>query len=448
MSPFAARTGRLRTVLTLLLLLATGAAAGQGTPADGPMAGLPDRAPAKGLEQPLSSGQPTVIRAGILHTQARDATGAWAPPISDGIVVIRDRRIAAVGPAGSVIIPDGARVIEAPVVTPGLIDGRSVVGLAGWLNYGHDQDQLEDSEPIQPELQATDAFNGREPLLEWIRSFGVTTDHTGHAPGNLISGQTMIVKTRTGELEDAVVTPLFAIAATLGDDAMESDRSPGTRAKQLAMLRQALLDAREHADQLRRAGDDPEKRPGRDLRKEALGRVLSGEVPLLLNCHRSIDIQNALRLSDEFGFRLILDGAAEVLEHADEVKARGIPVLAHPPMMRATGQGENASMTTVARLIAVGSPCALQSGYEGYVPKTRVVLLEAAIACAYGASFADALGTITLSAAEILGISARVGSIEVGKDADIALYDGDPFEYTSHCIGVLIEGQVVSAIVR
>jgi imidazolonepropionase-like amidohydrolase len=97
-------------------------------------------------------------------------------------------------------------------------------------------------------------------------------------------------------------------------------------------------------------------------------------------------------------------------------------------------------MTTAAKLVRAGIPCALESGYESYVPKTRVVLYEAAIACAYGCPFPDALGLITRSAAEILGIADRVGSLEPGKDGDVALYDGDPFEYTTHCTGVVVGG--------
>ena len=98
--------------------------------------------------------------------------------------------------------------------------------------------------------------------------------------------------------------------------------------------------------------------------------------------------------------------------------------------------------------MAAGVPVAMGSGYESYVPKTRVVLWEAAIACAYGCPFSDALGLITASAAQLLGISDRVGSLEVGKDGDMALYDGDPFEYTTHCIGTVIDGDVVSDLVR
>ena len=128
----------------------------------------------------------------------------------------------------------------------------------------------------------------------------------------------------------------------------------------------------------------------------------------------------------------------------DEIKAAGVPVIVHPTMYRAFGETENLSFETASKLHKAGIPVALQSGYESYVPKTRVVLFEAAVAAANGLTFDQALATITIDAARILGVDGRVGSLEPGKDGDLALYDGDPFEYTSHCTGVIINGQVVS----
>jgi imidazolonepropionase-like amidohydrolase len=117
-------------------------------------------------------------------------------------------------------------------------------------------------------------------------------------------------------------------------------------------------------------------------------------------------------------------------------------------MYRAGGETESLSMETASKLKAANIPFALQSGYEGYVPKTRVVLFEAAVAAANGLSRRDALATITIDAAKILGLDSRIGSIEKGKDADLAMYDGDPFEYTTHCVGTIINGRIVSQVVR
>ncbi len=384
------------------------------------------------------------VRGDVVHTMAGDA-------LRPGVVVARDGKIEWVGPAASADIPEGWEVLEAAVVTPGLIDAHSVVGLAGIYNQGtatqgssrvQDQDQIEISEPIQPELRAVDAYNAREQLVAWLRSFGVTTLHTGHGPGALVSGQTMIVKTRGDTVEEAVIEPFAAVAFTLGSSISSRYKSPGTKAKGVAMLRAELLKAQRYLEKVEDA--DVDKRPDRDLRLEALGAVLEGEVPALITAQAATEIMTALRLQQEFGFDLILDGAAEASLVIADIRAAGAPVLLHPPMMRASGEAISASRETGAALRDAGILFAFQGGYESYVPKTRVVLWEAAIAAANGLGFDDALTAISIDAARVLGIDDRVGSLEVGKDADLVLYDGDPFEYTSHVCVVLIEGEIVS----
>jgi imidazolonepropionase-like amidohydrolase len=376
------------------------------------------------------------VRAGKLYTMA-------GPPIEEGVVVIRNGKVATVGAADDVNIPEGMRVLEGAVATPGLIDAHSVVGLAGYYNSErHDQEQLEHSTAMQPELRAIDAYNPRERLVEWLRGFGVTTVHTGHAPGELISGQTMIVKTAGDTVDEALVVRTAAVAVTLGPGAERSGSPPGTRSKMMAMLRQRLIQAREYLQKRRHA--EPDKRPPVDLASEVLGGVLKRKVPLLVTAQRAQDIASALRLAEEFNIRVILDGAAESYLLIDQIKAARVPVIIHPTMARFTDDLENASFETAAKLRHAGISVALQSGYESYVPKTRVVLFEAALAAANGLTFEEALGTITLDAARILGIDDRVGSLAVGKDGDVALFDGDPFEYTTHCTATVIAGRVVS----
>lgn len=380
------------------------------------------------------------VRGETLYTMA-------GPPIKDGVVVIREGRISAIGAADTIRIPRGYKTLSAKIVTPGLIDAHSTVGLSGIYNVDHDQDQLERSEPIQPELRALDAFNAQESLLEWVRSFGVTTVHTGHAPGELISGQTIVAKTSATTVERAVLNPSRAVAATLSSIAQKSGTSsPGTRGKMISMLRAQFIKAREYQRARDAAeladGKDP---PARDLRLEALAGVLSGKTPLMITAHRAQDIASALRLADEFHINVWLDGAAEAYLMIDELKAAGVPVLIHPTMARPSGDLENLSFETAAKLVKAGIPVAMQSGYEPYVPKTRVVLFEAAMAAANGLSRDQALAAITRDAAAILGVANRVGSLEVGKDGDVALFDGDPFEYTTHCVGTVIEGRVVSS---
>jgi imidazolonepropionase-like amidohydrolase len=363
--------------------------------------------------------------------------------IKDGVVVIRDGKIEQIGPASQVKIPSGYRVLRAKVITPGLVDAHTVVGLSGYLNQPHDQEQVERSAAVQPDLRALDAYNSQERLVEWVRGFGITTMHTGHGPGVLVSGQTMIVKTRGKTVEEATLVPQAMIAVTLGDGAREAgNKAPGTRAKMIAMLRTELVRTQEYLRKRESAAED--KKPARDLRLEAFGRVLRREIPLMVTVHRANDIMSALRVAKEFNIRIVLDGAAESYLVAAQIKEAAVPVILHPTMVRAGGETENLSMETASKLRKAGILTALQSGFESYVPKTRVLLYEAAIAAANGLSFDEALASITIDAAKLLEVDKRVGSLEPGKDGDLALFDGDPFEYTSHCVGVVIQGEVVS----
>lgn len=375
------------------------------------------------------------VRGETVHTMA-------GTPIRDGVVLVRDGKIERVGPASQVAVPAGYRVLTAKVVTPGLVDAHSVVGLAGAMGQSHDQDQLDRTSAVQPELRAVDAYNAGETLVAWLRGYGVTTVHTGHGPGALASGQTMIVKTRGDHVGEALVDSATMVAFTLGPSVAGNYKSPGTRARGVAMLRSEFLKAREYARKERSGGQ------ARDLKLETLARVLSGERPALFTVQRATEILAALRLAEEFGFKLVLDGAAEAYLVADEIRAAGVPVILHPTMVRTSGETENASLETAKKLRDLGITVAFQSGFEGYVPKTRVVLFEAAMAAANGLGAEEALRAVTIDAARVIGADRRVGSLERGKDADLALFDGDPFEHTSHVCAVVIEGEVVSESCR
>ena len=323
-------------------------------------------------------------------------------PLKHGVVLIRDGKIEAVGSAATVKIPADYRVLKAAVVTPGLIDAHATVGLSGLLNQPQDQDMWEHSAPMQPELRALDAYNARDPLVAYVRSFGVTTVNTGHAPTALISGQTMIVKTLGREAEEDVVNPAAMTSVTLGRAGLADGvgtKSPGTRAKAVALLRDELIKAQEYAH--KREAKDEAKRPGRDLRLEAVLRALDGTQPFLITVNRQQDIIAALRLAREFKLHLILDGCSDAPLVLNEIKASGFPVVVHPTMQRSNEDMENLSVETAAKLHAAGIPFAIQTSYESYVPKTRVVLLEAAVAAANGLGFEPALASVTIDAAKI-----------------------------------------------
>lgn len=360
------------------------------------------------------------------------------PVIRNGVVVVEDGTIQAVGPASMVDGREADRVIQASVVVPGFVDARATVGLTGQFNHEHDQDHLDTSEAMQPELRAIDAYNWKERLVEWVRGFGVTTVHTGHSPGELISGQTCIVKTAGRGLQDDLVQTCWGVSATLGEGAQRSGSSPGNRSKAVAMLRQTMIAAEER---LKNRSERGEGNLFRNLREEMLEDIASGERPLIVHADRAFDISAALRLKEEFGLDVVLESAAEAHGMIDAIKAANVPIFLHPTMARGSGERLNVSFTTAAKLREAGVPVAFSTGYEAYVPKVRVLVFEAAMAIPYGLSREDALAMITIEPAKILGIQDRVGSIEPGKDADLAFFDGDPFEWVTHCEGVMIDGQ-------
>ena len=358
--------------------------------------------------------------------------------LSNGRILVKKGIIQAIGTQYEIEAPGGAVRLEAQVVTPGFIDAHTVVGLAGYLNDpGSDQDQLDRSNAIQPELRALDAYNPEEPLVAHLRNHGVTTIQTGHAPGALVSGQSLIIKTNAQRAEQALVHESM-LTFSLGGVISGAFSKPGTRAKAMAMIRQELHKAEEYAHK-RAAGT----LSSTDLGMEALADLLDGQTQALVSVHKAQDILTALRLQKEFNFPMVLDGVAEIYLVLDQVKESGVPVVIHPTMLRATGEAVNVSMETAALLAKEGIPFAFQSGHENYVPKTRVVLFEAGVAVNNGLSSRLAVQHLSLYAAQLLGIDQRVGSLEVGKDADLVLFNGDPFEYTTTVDLVMIDGQLM-----
>ena len=375
--------------------------------------------------------QRLAVVADTLYTMA-------GPPIVNGVVLIEDGRIARVG--AGLRVPDGVRTLRTSVATPGLVDVRGTVGLSGLLNQDDDQDQLDEGGPIQPSLRALDAYNARDELVPYLLGFGVTTVHTGHTAGAIAAGQTVTVKTAYDTIDRALVDSTTMLAMTIGPSVSQRFDAPGSRARVIAELRTALYQAQ--AAEAKAGGEDA---PAVDLDQQAWAKVLRGELPALVTAHRANDILTLLRIGREFPtLDLVLDGGAEAYLVTDELRAAGVSVVLHPTMMRAGGETQNAAFTTAAVLREAGIPFAIQSGYEAYVPKTRVVLFEAAAAAAHGLRREHALASVTIDAAEILGLADRIGSIERGKDADLALFDGDPLETTTHVCAVVVDGRVAS----
>ncbi len=391
------------------------------------------------LLAPVSVGWAAPLR--IEGDEVRLVSG---PSIENGAVLVDGGRIVAVGPADSLPTYPGATVLHAAVVTPGIVDAWATAGLTGPLNHGPDQDHAESNLPVRPDLRVLDAYNPRDPLLAWLRGFGVTTLHVGPSPGQPVSGRTLIVENRVGDVDSLALNPDAFVVMSLGDATKDrfSGSGASSRMGSAATIRQALVEAREYSARRTLPLAD---RPPTDLGLDALAEVLQHKRRVLVHAHRADDILTALRISKEFELDIVLAGAAEAWQVADEIAAAGVPVLVGPVMARSWREGDqrNSSFACASILADAGVRVAFMSGYEAYVPKVRVVLWEAAIAGANGLGPARTLQALTLDAAEILGIADEVGSLEVGKRADIVLFDGDPFEYTSHVCGVVVGGEVV-----
>lgn len=383
---------------------------------------------------PLGLFAQIAIKAQTIYTVS-------SSPIIDGVILVEKGKIKSVGKASEIKIPADYKIYSSKTVTPGLIDARTVIGMSGVLNISVDQDQLEKSSPIQPELRAIDAYNPDEKLVQFARETGITTIHTGHGIGALVSGQTMVAKTKSGTADAVAIKPLCMLAMTIGPSVSGNFSSPGTKAKQLSMIRGELMEAQSYNKKM--ADKDSSKRPSFDLKKDALSKLLRGEIKALITANKSVDIMNAIRLAKEFNFKLVIDGAAEAYRLIDEIKKSKAEIILHATMARNEDEMLNMTRESAAILTKAGIPVSIESGYESYVPKTRLVLFEAAEAVSFGLPFDEGLKSITINPAKLLGIENRVGSIEKGKDADIVLYNGDPFEYTTNVVGVLIDGNIV-----
>ena len=397
--------------------------------------------------------QTIAVSGKTIHTVSQAGT------IQDGVILIQDGRIAQVGPAAEVMIPSEAERFVAEVITPGFIDAHSVVGLSGWHNVLADQDQDELTAPNQAELRAIDGFNPADPLLAYLLRHGVTVIQAGPGHGNPIGGQAGIFKTAGTTVEAMTIRFPSAMIFTLGESPKKvygkRKHTPMTRMGTAAFIRQALTDARvyvtqwqeyktQETDAVEKPEEKKKKAPDRDLKKEALAAVVQGQFPVLITAHREDDILTALRIAQEFNLTLILDAATEGYLVAPEILQAGIPVIVHPTMQRIRSpETANTSLENAALLADAGIAIALQSGVEAYMPKTRLVLFEAAIAMVNGLGFERALRSITIDAARLLNIDKIVGSLDIGKDADLVLFDGNPFEYTSHIQAVILNGRTV-----
>ncbi len=395
------------------------------------------RAPARpeGAPKPAAGSKRLAVLAGRLHTVSHG-------DLNDAVVLIEDGKITAVGPRDRVEVPKGTPVLTAAVVTPGLIDANSCVGLSGGYNVTADQDHDEKSDPNQAELRVLDAFNPDEGLLEFVRREGVTTLHTVPGRSNVIAGQSGIFRTSGTTAERMALRTPAGLLINLGEAPKGAypNKAPTTRMGTAALVRAALVKAQAYGR--KRSGKE---KPPADAKLEALGLALARKVPVLFAAHRADDILTALRIAKEFELDARLLLATEGYLVADEIARAKVPVVLHPTMQRVGASMEtlHGQLCNACVLAARKLPLAIGTGFEGYVPKTRVLRHEAAVAAVNGLGHERALAAVTLEAARVLGLEKTRGSIEKGKVADLVLYDGDCFENATRVTHTIAGGRVV-----
>lgn len=381
--------------------------------------------------------------------------------LDPGTVLLSNGKIAAVGQ--DIPIPAGAEVIDAAgkVVMPGLIDAHCHVGLfPDGIGWNH-SDGNEMTDPITPQMRAIDALHPEDMAWPELVAAGVTCVFTGPGSGNIVCGQSICVKTvpRPSVAQMVVLDPA-GMKMALGENPRgvygDQKKLPSTRMGNAAALRTALVEARNYLDRWQRyaaeqasykqkkeAGDDkaePPKPPERDLKLEALGRVLRRELKARIHAHRADDILTAIRIAEEFGFELAIEHATEGYKIAAILAEKGIPAVVGPILFSRT-KYELRGMTprNPGVLARAGVKVAIQTDESS---ATRYLAINAALAVREGMPEEEALRAITINAAEIIGVADRVGSLEAGKDADVVIFSGHPFDYRTVAELVLVDGEV------
>jgi imidazolonepropionase-like amidohydrolase len=370
---------------------------------------------------------------------------ANGPEIADGVILIDAGKIVAVG--RDVLAPDDADVIDAQgkVITPGLIDAHTHLGIDEQGVGIAGDDGNESVEPVAPHLRAIDAINPEDIAFDDARQAGVTASEVKPGSGNVIGGQCVVIK-HAGLIVDqmALRTP-SAIKAAMGENPKNTYRpqkkSPSTRMATAALFREAFSRGQSYLER-RRAELEAGHPFDRDLRLEAIGLVLEKKIPMRIHAHRADDILTALRLRDEFGFEMSVEHCTEGHKIAGELARRGIPAVVGPSMSgRYKVELRDKTFTTPAVLAAAGVKVAITTDH----PVVPIHQLFTAVILAVKNGLPADLGlrAVTLHAAEILGVADRIGSLEAGKDADLVLWSGDPFDLRSRVELTMIDGRVV-----
>ena len=376
------------------------------------------------------------IKNGTLHTAVSKETFI-ADILIDGGKIVK---------IGKGLSADGAEVIDATGlhVYPGFVEAHCHIGLDGYgIGYeGHDYNELND--PVTPQVQAIDGINPFDPCMKMAAKAGVTCFATGPGSSNSIGGTFAAIKPVGTRVDNMIVKFPIAMKCAFGENPKRCYQKQGisSRMTNAAKIREALNKAKVYKAKIEAAGDDASKLPAYDQKSEALIPVLNHEIPLKAHAHQANDIFTAIRIAKEFGVGLTLEHVTEGHMIVDELAKENLPLAVGPTFGHASKfELQNKTWETPGILAKAG--CHVSIITDAPVTPLHYLPLCAGLAIKAGMDEYDALRAVTINPAEHIGIADRVGSLEEGKDADVVIVDGCPFDVTGVIKHVLINGEEI-----
>ncbi len=371
--------------------------------------------------------------------------------IKDGVVLVENGKIKAIG--ADVKIPDGTKPLRAKYVMPGLVEAHCHIGIweekIGWA--GSDGNEMTD--PATPQVRALDGIkaNANEGGLEAALHEGITTAQVLPGSANVIGGTGVVIKTAVKTTTDEmVIRSPSGMKIAFGENPKRvygTDKKvmPLTRMGVASVLREWLQKTQNYMEKKERYADDLEKLPEKDLKLEALIPVLKKEIPFRAHAHRADDVTTAIRICEEFDVEMSWEHATEGHRIADYIAEKKVPAVWGPSLTaRPKWEMRELSYDTPLVMYEAGVKFAIQTDAVG--SSIRFLPICAALSVKHGLPYDYALKAITQIPAEIIGVGDRVGSLEVGKDADLRLLTGDPLDIQTKVQRVIIDGKIAYSL--
>jgi imidazolonepropionase-like amidohydrolase len=364
-----------------------------------------------------------------------------------GYIVIDNGKISATGALADLPPPaPDADVVElsGKWIVPGLIDAHTHVGI-GEQGFGREgMDTNETTDPVTPQVRAIDATNPDDEAFRDALAAGVTAVNVMPGSANVVGGLAFAVKTYGSRIDQMVLRNPTGMKAAMGENPKrthgDAKRMPSTRLGIAALFRDLCVRTQNYM--AKQAQAEPGKPIERDLRLEQMALVLRHEIPMRIHAHRADDILTALRIRDEFGFDMVLDHSTEAFKMPDELLRRNIPAVVGPTLTsRYKVELRERNLKTAGLLVRAGVKVALTTDH--WVVPIQHLLLGLMLSVREGLDRDEALKLVTINPAEILGIADRVGSIAPGKDADLAVFSGDPLDIMQRVVRVYLDGEPV-----